>query len=293
MIDVSAPPQPARAAPPAGPDEAVPWRDEVRTATMVCQRELIRFLRARTRLLSGLVQPVLFLFVLGFGLSPLVGSAGGLDFKEFVLPGVVAMSVVTTAIFSGVSIVWDREFGFLREMLVAPPGRAALVAGKTAGGAVVASVQGTIMLVFAPLVGIRLAPMLVVEVVAAELLMAVALTAFGVFIASRIEKIESFQVVMQLLLLPMLFLSGAMFPLHDLPGWLAVLTRLNPLTYAVDPLRQIVFAAQHVPAAALARFPTGVELFGYRLPIGLELAFVGAFALVFLAAAIRGFGKPE
>ncbi|MHB8451587.1 MAG: ABC transporter permease, partial [Mycobacteriales bacterium] len=150
-----------------------------------------------------------------------------------------------------------------------------------------------IMLVFAPLVGVRLTPLLVLEVIGAEMLMAVALTAFGVFVASRIQKIESFQVVMQLLLLPMLFLSGAMFPLRDLPVWLAVLTRVNPLTYAVDPLRQLVFAAQHVPAAALARFPTGVELFGYRLPIGLEFGFVAAFALVFLAAAIRGFGKPE
>src|SRR5205823_4884816 len=119
---------------------------EVRAVHVVWKRELIRFLRARTRIVTGLVQPVLFLFVLGGGLSPLVGGAGGLDFRKFVFPGVVAMSVVTTAIFSAVSIVWDREFGFLREMLVAPVSRAALVVGKALGGTTVATLQGTIML---------------------------------------------------------------------------------------------------------------------------------------------------
>ena len=184
------------------------------------------------------MQPILFLFVLGYGMSPLVGTTGGFDFKKFVFPGIVAMTVVTTAIFSAISIVWDREFGFLREMLVAPVSRLALVLGKTAGGATVATVQGTIMLVLAPLIGVHLTPVVIVQVIGIELLMAVALTTFGVFVASRIEKIEGFQVVMQLVLFPMLFLSGALFPLNGLPTWLAVLTRINPLTYAIAPLRQ-------------------------------------------------------
>ena len=142
-----------------GPDTVL--RDELRTTGMVWLRELIRFERTRTRILSGLVQPILFLFVIGYGMSGLVGSAGGFDFKKFVFPGILAMSVVTTAIFSGMSIVWDREFGFLREMLVAPVSRASLVLGKTAGGASVAAVQGTIMLVLAPLIGVHLTAVLV------------------------------------------------------------------------------------------------------------------------------------
>lgn len=281
------------AAPPAtiaeGPDTVM--RDEVRTAGMVWLRELIRFERTRTRILSGFIQPVLFLFVLGYGMNGLVGTTAGFDFKKFMFPGIVAMSVSMTAIFSAVSIVWDREFGFLREMLVAPTSRASLALGKTAGGATVAAAQGTIMLVLAPLIGLHLTPLLVLEIIGLELLMAVALTSFGVFVASRIEKMESFQVVMQLLLFPMIFLSGALFPLNGLPGWLQVLTRLNPLTYAVAPLRQVVFSAQNMPAAARERFPASVELFGHTLSIGAELAITAVFASVFLALAVRGFSR--
>ncbi len=277
----------------AAPVHSGGFGDEVRTAAMIWQRELIRFARTRTRILTSLIQPILFLFVMGYGMSPLVGSVAGFDFKKFVFPGVVAMSVVSTAIFSAISIVWDREFGFLREMLVAPVSRASLVLGKTAGGASVATVQGTIMLALAPVIGVHVTLMMIIEVIGCELLMAIALTSFGVFIASRIQKIESFQVVMQLLLLPMLFLSGALFPLSGLPVWLSAITRINPLTYAVDPLRHVVFAVQNMPAAAAARFPVGIELFGKILPIGVELGVVVVFAAVFLGIAIQSFGRPE
>jgi ABC-2 type transport system permease protein len=274
-----------------GPDTVL--RDEVRTTGMVWLRELIRFERTRTRILSGLIQPVLFLIVLGYGMSGLVGTTAGFDFKKFMFPGIMAMSVVTTAIFSGMSIVWDREFGFLREMLVAPTSRASIALGKTAGGASVAAVQGTIMLVLAPLIGVHLTAVLVLEIIGLELLMAIALTAFGVFVASHIERMEGFQVVMQMLLFPMIFLSGALFPLNALPGWLTVLTRINPLTYAVAPLRQVVFAAQHMTPEARKRFPASVELFGHTLSIGVEIAIVVVFAAIFIALAIRGFSRTE
>ena len=284
--------------PTVGPAAQVPvtdtlLSDEVRVVGMVWERELIRYARTRTRIVSGLVQPVLFLFVLGYGMSGLVGTTGGFSFRQFVYPGVVAMSVVMTALFSAMSIVWDREFGFLREMLVAPVGRASLVLGKTAGGATVAAAQGTIMLVLAPLVGIRLTVLVVAEVIALELLMAVAMTTFGVSVASRIQKMESFQVVMQMILMPMLFLSGALFPLNGLPRWLAVITRLNPLTYAVAPLRQVIFDAQGMSAAARARFPTNVTILGYPLPIWLEMTIVTVFAIVFFVLAFRGLSRTE
>jgi ABC-2 type transport system permease protein len=278
---------------PAAEDADTILREEARTTRMVWLRELIRFERTRTRILSGLIQPVLFLVVLGYGMSTLIGSTGGFDFKKFMFPGIMAMSVVTTAIFSGISIVWDREFGFLREMLIAPTSRASLALGKTAGGATVAAVQGTIMLVLAPLIGVRLTAPLVLEIIGLELLMAVALTAFGVFVATRIEKMEGFQVVMQLVLFPMIFLSGALFPLNGLPGWLTVLTRLNPLTYAIAPLRQVVFAAQSMPPAARERFSASVELFGHNLSISTEIAITVGFAMIFIALAIRGFSRTE
>ena len=266
---------------------------ELRTIQMVWHREIIRFVRTRTRILSSFVQPILFLFVLGYGMTTLVGTTGGFDFKKFVFPGIVSMTVVTTAIFSAISIVWDREFGFLREMLVAPVSRGALVIGKTLGGASVATVQGTIMLALAPLIGVHLTPLLVLEVIGLEMLMASALTAFGVFVASRIQRMEGFQVVMQLVLFPMIFLSGALFPLNGIPGWLAVITRINPLTYAVDPLRHVVFAAQDMPTAAAARFATGVTIFSYTVPMFLEIVIVLAFLVVFLGLAIVGFAKKD
>ena len=222
-----------------------------------------------------------------------MGSAVGFDFKKFLFPGIVAMTVMSTAISSAISIVWDREFGFLREMLVAPVSRIALVSGKTLGGASIATVQGTIMLALAPLIGVRLTPLVVIEVIGIELLMAVSLTAFGVFVASHIRRMEGFSVVMQLLLFPMLFLSGALFPLHGLPGWLTVLTRINPLTYAVAPLRDVVFAAQHMPPAAAAKFTSSVTLFGHTLSNAACIGITCAFAAAFLALAVTGFGKPD
>jgi ABC-2 type transport system permease protein len=274
-------------------DIALHLPDEGRTVAMVWERELLRFVRARIRIATNFVQPVLFLVVLGAGLGPLVGTTGGVDFKQFVFPGVVAMGVVTTAMFSAVSILWDREFGFLREMLVAPVTRTALVLGKAAGGATVATLQGSVMLILAPVVHVRLTVGVVLGVLGSSLLMAFAMTAFGTFVASRMQKLESFSVVMQFFMLPMLFLSGALFPLGDLPGWLVALTRLDPLTYAVDPLRRAVFSAQDVPPEALERFPVGVEVFGWTLPVVAEVAVVVAFAAVFLTLAVRSLGRPD
>lgn len=259
------------------------------TIGMIWRRELIRYFRTKSRIFTGLAQPLLFLFVLGYGMGSLVGNTGGLDFHQFIYPGVVAMSVASTSIASAISIVWDREFGFLREMLVAPVSRSALVIGKTIGGATIATAQGTLMLVLAPLVGIQLTALTIVQVIGIELLMAISLTSLGVFLASRISKMEGFQVVMQLILLPMLFLSGALFPLTGLPWWLSILTNLNPLTYAVAPLRSVVFAAQNLPAEALARFPTNVTLLGFTLNIWAELAITAGFAVIFFALAVRTF----
>jgi len=274
-------------------DERVSLAEELRTVGMVWEREAIRFFRTRARVLSSFIQPVLFLFVLGYGMGGLVGSTAGFDFKKFLFPGIVAMTVMSTALSSAISIVWDREFGFLREMLVAPVSRTSLVSGKTLGGASIATVQGTIMLALAPAIGVRLSWLVVLKVIGLELLMAVTMTAFGVFVASHIRRMEGFSVVMQLLLFPMLFLSGALFPLSGLPSWLTVLTRINPLTYAVAPLRSIVFAAQHMPPAAATKFSSTVTLFGTTLSNAACVGIACGFAVVFLGLAVAGFGRPD
>ncbi|MGD0715062.1 MAG: ABC transporter permease [Gaiellaceae bacterium] len=266
---------------------------DVRAVRVVWNRELLRFLRNRLRLVTSFVQPVLFLLVLGTGMSSLVASSGGVNFKTFMFPGILAMTVLFTALFSAISIVWDREFGFLREMLVAPVRRGAIVVGKCAGGTTTAAIQGAVMLLLAGLVGVPYSPTLFATLLGEMILVAVALTAFGVLVASRMSQIESFQAVIQFLVMPMFFLSGAIFPPTGLPQWLEVLTKLDPLTYAVDPMRRAVFAHVHASAALAQRLNGGVTWDGWRLPIPLELGLVAVGALVVLALAVWQFNKVE
>ena len=209
---------------------------------------------------TSLVQPVLFLFVLGTGLSGLAshGLPSGVDFKTFIYPGVLAMSVLFTSIFSAASIVSDREFGFLREMLVAPVHRSAIVVGKCLGGATVATFQGIIFLALAGVAHVPYNPVLLLTLVGELLLLAFTLTAFGVMMAARIKQIQAFMALTQLLVLPLFFLSGALYPLNGLPTWLTVLTRIDPLTYIVDPMRHAVFAHLSVSPVAVKALGPGV-----------------------------------
>ncbi len=263
--------------------------NEVRTALMVWRRELIRFTRSPARVITGFVQPILLLFVLGYGLGKLVPG-----YQQFIFPGAVAMNVITTAIFSGVSIVWDREFGFLREMLVAPVSRSSILAGKVLGGAVVATLQGCLILVLAPVVGVSLGFVAILQFLGGALLMAVSLTAFGVFVASRMKKIDGFQAVMQFLLFPMIFLSGSQFPLQDVPLWLAALNRLDPLTYAVDPLRRILLdPANLAPDLATLSQRSQVQFFGETIPMWSEFVAMALFAALFFGLAVLSFRKAE
>lgn len=285
----------ARALPvPAAARGAVPGlRADVRAVRVVWRRELLRFLRNRLRLVTSFVQPVLFLLVLGTGLSSLVASSGGVNFKTFMFPGILAMTVLFTALFSAISIVWDREFGFLREMLVAPVRRGAIVVGKCAGGATTAVIQGALMLLLAGLVDVPYSVSLFATLLGEMVLVAFALTAFGVLVASRMSQIESFQAVIQFLVMPMFFLSGAIFPPTGLPQWLAVLTKLDPLSYAVDPMRRAVFAHVRASAALQARMNAGVSWDGWRLPIPLELGLVAVGAIVVLVLAVWQFNQAE
>lgn len=269
--------------------------DDLRAMRMVWQRELIRFGRDRLRIITSLMQPILFLFILGTGLSPVLGAAGsrGFNFRTFMYPGVIGMTVLFTAIFSAISIVWDREFGFLREMLVAPVRRWSLVLGKCLGGATVATLQGLIMLALAGAVGVPYSPVMLVVLVALMALTAFALTCFGVMLAARIGDVQSFQAVMQFFVLPMFFLSGAVFPLNRLPSWLGALTKIDPLTYAVDPLRRTVFEHLNLAPQVQHLLNPGLTWGGWRLPTLLEVAIVALLSAVMLSVAIRQFSKPE
>jgi ABC-2 type transport system permease protein len=282
----------AQVAPTRVPRSSV--RSELRAIKVVWKRELIRFGRDRLRILTSLMQPFLFLFVLGTGLSSLA-SAGthGVNFKTFVYPGVLCMAVMFTAMFSAASIVWDREFGFLREMMVAPVRRSSIVLGKCFGGATVAGFQGLVVISIAGLVDVPYKPGLIAEIFALQLLLAFAITAFGMTAAARINQMQSFMAVMQMAIMPMFFLSGALFSLAHLPRWLEILNRVDPLTYAVDPMRRAIFSHMHVGHAAYHALAPGVTWWGWRVPTLLEAAVIAALGSVLLLIAIWEFSRAD
>jgi ABC-2 type transport system permease protein len=269
-------------------------RSELRAIKVVWKRELIRFSRDRLRILTSLMQPFLFLFVLGTGISSLA-SAGthGVNFKTFIYPGVLCMAVMFTAMFSAASIVWDREFGFLREMMVAPVRRSSIVLGKCLGGATVAAFQGLIVIAISPLVDVPYELGLILELLALGLLLAFAITAFGVMFAARINQMQSFMALMQMVIMPMFFISGALFSVASLPRWLGILNRLDPLTYAVDPMRRAIFAHLSISPVARQALEPGVTWWGWQVPTLLEAGVIAALGLVMLFIAIWEFSSAE
>jgi ABC-2 type transport system permease protein len=268
-------------------------RHQVRAAAVVWQREMIRFGRDRSRIVSSLVQPVLFLFVLGTGLSSLIASNGDVDFRTFLFPGVLATSVLFTAAFSGISMVWDREFGFLREMLVAPVSTVAILTGKCLGGATVATLQSLIILALAGLVGVPYNLVMMVELVGLLFLMAFMICALGLFLSARVKQVQSAMPLVQLTITPLMFLSGSLFPLSNLPGWLHVATTLNPMTYAVEPIRSVVFDHLDLTPAAQATFNPGITWAGWQVPVPLQIAIVVGTCLVLLGLAVARFARTE
>jgi ABC-2 type transport system permease protein len=269
-------------------------RSDLRAVRVVWQRELIRFGQDRIRIVAALVQPVLFLFVLGTGLQSITrASTGGVSLRTFMFPGVLATSVLFTAMFSAVSIVWDREFGFLREMLVAPVRRGSILVGKCLGGATVATLQGLLVLVLAPLVDISYDAVMLLKLIAIMFMLAFSLTAFGLVIAARIQQIQTVMGVMQVLLLPLAFLSGSLYPISNLPTWMAVVVRLNPLTYAVHLARDAVFETLSASPAAKTSLNPALTWFGWTVPDALSVLMVLGIGLGLLSVAIAQFSRVE
>jgi ABC-2 type transport system permease protein len=267
---------------------------DLRAVKIVVQRDLIRTYQDKTRFVSALVQPVLFLFVLGSGLTSLTrGATGPIDLRSFMYPGILATSTLFTAMFSVMSIVWDREFGFLREMLVAPVRRSSIIIGKALGGAVVATIQGVVVLALGFLVDVPLGPTLVLQLLAEVFLISFTLTAFGLALVARITQVQTVMGLMQVLLLPLSFLSGALYPLSGLPDWLGLLVRINPLTYAVHPVRTAVFSRLDLPDAVAARLNPPLTWWGWEVPTAVQLLLVAALGVAMLTVAVRQFQKVE
>lgn len=216
-------------------------------------RELKRYTRSRAQVVASLGQPLLYLLVLGFGLGPVFQRAGNGSYIQFVAPGVVGMSVLFTSIFSGIGLLWDRQFGFLKETLVAPVPRFTVMIGKTLGGATVATIQGLLVLVICLIAGFRpvswtALPFALVFMI----LTAIVFSGLGMAIGSMLQDIQGMQLIMNFLVLPIFFLSGALFPLNDLPSVLSFVTRIDPLSYGIDGLRSVLIGtSQFNPAVSL------------------------------------------
>jgi ABC-2 type transport system permease protein len=268
----------------------------LRAVYIIWYRDILRYWRDRWRLVASLAQPLLFLVVFGSGLSSslgggLFGGGRGLSYTQFMFPGIIGMSILFTAIFGAMSIVWDREFGFLKEVLVAPIDRWAVAIGKALGSTTQAMVQGLIILVLAPFVGVHLSVLTVLEIIPLAAVLAFGLSSLGVAIASMMRSLQGFQVVMNFLMMPMFFLSGALFPLTNLPGWMTVLTRLNPASYGIDPLRRVVLSDSGLSNALVDRI--GLTVGGRLLAIPLEVSIVFAFGLVMLGIAVVSFQRRD
>jgi ABC-2 type transport system permease protein len=236
-------------------------------------RELKRYTRSRAQIIASIGQPLLYLLALGFGLGPVFKKAGEGSYLQFVAPGVIGMSVLFTSIFSGIGLLWDRQFGFLKETLVAPVPRVQIMIGKTFGGATVAILQGLLIVIVCLLAGFRPAhltslPLALLFMV----LIAIVFAAAGTVIGSSLQNMQGFQLIMNFLVMPIFFLSGALYPLSNLPVGLAAITRVNPLTYGIDGLRGAFIGTGHFTPA-------------------LDAALLAATAVVLLGLGARAFSR--
>ena len=248
------------------------FRDELESLYTVWLRDLVRVRRDRTQILGSLARPILWLLFLGVGMGPVFHSDTNIPYMHYIFPGVIAMNLLFASFLSAISIIWDREFGFLKEILVAPISRSSIAFGKTASGSTIAVLQGLVVVAFAPLVHIPLAWPRALLLIPSMFLVAFTCTSMGIVLASRMTSFEGFGTIANFVIMPMFFLSGGIFPLDRLPTWLKVLTRLNPLTYGVDQFRWILYGV-------------------HRFPIAFDLSFNIVFSTLMLALAIWMFKR--
>ncbi len=212
-------------------------------------RNIKRYIRSKSRIIGSLGMPLFFLLVLGFGLNSVVTvpGGGGQDYMQFIIPGIIAMSVLFTSIFSGIQVIWDKQFGFLKETLVAPVSRLEIMLGQTLGGATAAYIQGMMILVLSLFIGLSVSSVAGFLIAFGfMLLIGLCFTALGIAIASRMEDMHGFQLIMNFVIFPIFGLSGAIFPLANLPGWLKTITLADPLTYGVDGIRYGLLGTSHI-----------------------------------------------
>jgi ABC-2 type transport system permease protein len=250
-------------------------------------RDVLRFWYDKARMLSALLFPIFFLFMFGSGLQGSIGMmSGGVNFTQFMYPGIIAMSVLMGSFMSGVSIVWDREFGFLKEVLVAPISRISVAIGRTLGSATVATIQGVMILILAPFIKVSLSVWTVLALIPLMFLLAGSMGSLGILLASRIKSTEAFQAIMQMLMFPMIFLSGVFFPMQNLPAWMSFIVKINPASYGVASIREVVLGVSK-------NSPFSISLFGHIMTIWESIAIMAVFGVIMVMLAMWSFGRQE
>jgi ABC-2 type transport system permease protein len=258
-------------------------------------REFITFMREKFRIIAMIGQPLLYLLILGKGITAgmRLNGAPDVDYISFMYPGIIGMSILFTSMFSAISIIWDREFGFLKEVMVAPVPRWAVALGKSLGGATIAMIQAALLIAMAPLAHISLSVLVIVEMLVLSFLISFAITSFFVAVASRMQSMQSFQVVMNFVVMPIYFLSGAMFPMGTAPTWMKSMMVLNPLTYGVDAFRNVIFSRTMVTAGGsvipLLQIARNGQLVHWTLSF--DLAVMALSAALLAAAGAWAFTK--
>jgi ABC-2 type transport system permease protein len=255
-----------------------------RAIYVITLRELIKLGRQRGSLINTFARPILWLFVVGTGLNQIVQRGGPVSYKQFMFPGIMGMVILFSSIFSSISIVWDREFGFLREILVAPISRLSIVIGKAISGTLSSSLQAAVIMIFLPLLGIRVRISQLLALLALAILLAFALTSLGILIATHMETFGAFNMIMNLLVMPLFFLSGAIYPVNLLPSGLRFLSRCNPLTYGVDAFKNVL-----LPKVGAGTHGT----LGAEFPLGMDILVVVIFSLAMITLAVRSFRKIQ
>ncbi|MBI2848583.1 MAG: ABC transporter permease [Chloroflexi bacterium] len=266
-----------------------------RAVYIIWYRDLLRFWRDKARIIGALAHPLMFLLIFGVGLSRglslgALQPLGGVDYVKFLFPGVVAMVILFTSMFSAMSILWDMEFGFLKEVLVAPISRTAVALGKALGGSTIGMLQGVLVLALAPLIGIMPSWQTVVQMLPVMFLTAFSLTSMGILLATKLKSFEGFPMIMNFLVMPMFFLSGALFPLENVPTWMGSFIRINPLTYGVDPLRQIILSGANPHSVSS---PAGLSVLGHIMTVGDEVIVLVLFSALMMVLAARSFSRQE
>ena len=269
----------------------------------IWQRDVLKFFRDRARLLGSFAMPFMFLVIFGSGISGAISSMfstpgtstalESFDYVSYMFPGIIAMTVFTTAIFSALSVVQDKEDGYMKEILVSPVSRTKVAIGKILGGSTVASMQGLLMLVFVPFIGVNLTLGILVRLIPAIFLVAFTLSSIGLLFASTLKSAEGFQAVVQVIVFPMLFLSGAFFPLNGMPEWMNVLVKVNPLTYGVDLFKKIVLDVGGMAPELREAFGLNFAVMGHTVTIYDDILLIGGLAVVFVLLATMFFRKSE